>query len=251
MSNQPFTYSPSVWIVPLFLTLLIWFVFLTDHFFNFDLNRFGISPRTYFGLVGIFCSPFLHSDLSHIANNTFPVFIFTMALVYFYRELSLKVLLFGILFSGFSTWIIGRSGNHIGASGLIYVLFSFLFFKGFLTKYYRLMALSFAIVLVYGGMIWYVFPQPAALNANQNISWEGHLSGLLTGFIFAIYYKTPIYCTDKVYAWQHADFDAQSDDFMQHFDSDGNFSPKPKDDLPSSEVVIFPEIIYHFKEKSD
>jgi len=39
------------------------------------------------------------------------------------------VLFFGILVSGFFTWLIGRPANHIGASGLIYVLVSFMFFN--------------------------------------------------------------------------------------------------------------------------
>ena len=247
MHTQPFKYSPSVWIVPTLLTLSLWMIFFIDHFFNFDLNRFGIAPRTFLGLIGLFFSPFLHNDLSHIANNTIPLFIFTMALVYFYRDLSLKVLLFGALFSGFFTWIIGRSGNHIGASGLIYVLFSFLFFKGFFSKQYRLTALSFAIILVYGGMVWYVFPQPVALIANQDISWEGHLSGLITGLLFALYYKTPVYVSENRYDWQDADFDPQFDDFMKHFDQDGNFAPKLPQDAPSDILIEVPKIVYHLK----
>jgi hypothetical protein len=39
-------------------------------------------------------------------------------------------------------WLIGRSSYHIGASGLVYVLVSFIFVKGILTRYYRLVALS-------------------------------------------------------------------------------------------------------------
>ena len=159
MFDSPFKFSPSVWLVPTFLIVLIWTVFLVDALFNLHLNDHGIMPRTISGLQGIIFSPFLHGDLNHISNNTLPLFVLSTALIYFYRDLSLKVLFYGILFSGLITWAIGRSSVHIGASSLIYVLVSFLFFKGFFTRYFRLMALSFAIVLVYGGMIWYVFPQ--------------------------------------------------------------------------------------------
>jgi membrane associated rhomboid family serine protease len=155
---------------------------------NVDLTSHGILPRTFSGLQGVLFSPFLHGDLSHIANNSIPLFILSTALIFFYRDISLKVLLYGILVSGLITWVIGRNSYHIGASGLIYVLVSFIFFKGMMTQYYRLMALSLAVVMIYGGMVWYVFPE-----VDAKISWEGHLAGLITGFAFAIFFKTPDY----------------------------------------------------------
>ena len=251
MNDNPFKFSPSVWIVPSFLVIGIWSIFFVDRFFNLHLNSHGIVPRTLLGLQGVLFSPFLHDDLSHIANNSIPLFVLTMALIYFYRNLSLKILCYGILFSGILTWCIGRDAIHIGASSLIYVLVSFLFFKGFITKYYRLMALSFTVILWYGGMIWFVFPQPQVAGIPQNISWEGHLSGLLVGFAFANYFKTPNYGNSIVYDWQKPDFSPDDDDFMQHFDNDGNFAPKPKeeilDDVPESEP---PKIVYHFTENN-
>jgi membrane associated rhomboid family serine protease len=244
MFESPFKFSPSVWLLPTFLVLSIWTSFLLDALFNLHLNNHGIYPRTLSGLQGIVFSPFLHADLNHITNNTFPLFILSMALIYFYRDLSLKVLFLGILTSGFLTWIIGRNSIHIGASSLIYVLVSFLFFKGFYTRYFRLMALSFAVVLVYGSMIWYVFPQID----NQNISWEGHLAGLLTGFAFAKYFKTPEYKETKVYDWQKPDFNPDQDDFAKHFDENGNFAPKPKVSELQEDDLDVPKFIYHFKE---
>lgn len=251
MTDSPFKFSPSVWLVPTFLVVFMWGIFLIDQFFNLHLNNHGICPRTFLGLQGVLFSPFLHDNFSHIANNSIPIFVLTMATVYFYRNLSLKVLFYGILLSGIFTWIIGRNAIHIGASSLIYVLVSFLFFKGFVTKYYRLMALSFTIILIYGGMIWFVFPQPQISGVNQNISWEGHLSGLLVGFIFAYYFKTPNYVATTVYDWQQPNFNPNDDSFMQHFDENGNFAPKPNPDLIDDEIGFeIPKIVYHFNPNS-
>jgi membrane associated rhomboid family serine protease len=75
-------------------------------------------------------------------------------------------------------------GRIHGASGLIYVLFSFVFFKGIQTKYNRLVALSLAVIVIYGGMVWYVFQVQST--GEKSISWEGHLGGLITGF-FALF----------------------------------------------------------------
>ncbi len=239
MFESPFKFSPSVWLVPTFLVVSIWAIFLVDALFNLHLNEHGIVPRTTNGLQGVLFSPFLHADLNHISNNTFPLFVLSTALIYFYRDLSLKVLFYGIILSGLITWIIGRNSVHIGASSLIYVLVSFLFFKGFFTQYFRLMALSFTIVLVYGGMIWYVFPQID----NQNVSWEGHLAGLITGFIFAKYFKTPQYNEAKVFDWQRPDFKPEEDNFAKHFDENGNFAPKPKPEIAEEDDLGLPDFI--------
>lgn len=241
-----FKFTPSVWIVPSFLLILIWFIFFFENIFNIDLSSHGILPRRFSGLQGIIFSPFLHGDLNHIANNSFPLFILTVALIYFYRDISLKILYFGILLSGLITWIIGRNSFHIGASSLIYVLVSFIFFKGMMTQYYRLMALSLTVVMIYGGMIWYVFPQ-----VDNHISWEGHLSGLITGFAFASYFKTPDYKKAIQYAWERPDFNPEEDAFVKHFDENGNFvnTPKEEEEVENSSTGI--NYIYDFKENKE
>lgn len=246
-----FKFSPATWIIPSFFLVVIWFVFYVENAFNLHLNTHGILPRTFSGLQGVVFSPFLHGDLSHIANNSLPLFILTTALIYFYREVSLKVLVYGIFFSGIITWIIGRESYHIGASGLIYVLVSFIFFKGMMTQYYRLMALSLAVVVLYGGMIWYVFP-----DVDHKISWEGHLAGLLTGFVFAVKFKTPDYKKDIQYEWEKPDFNPEEDAFMKRFDENGNFvnPPKPEEILEVEEEQTRLEpvkYVYVFREATD
>jgi membrane associated rhomboid family serine protease len=242
-----FKFTPSTWIIPTLLLLGMWLVFYFDHSFHLEVMSHGILPRTFFGLQGVVLSPFLHADLSHIANNSLPLFILTMALIYFYREVSLKVVVFGILLSGIITWFIGREAYHIGASGLIYVLVSFIFFKGLMTKYYRLMALSLAVVILYGGMIWYVFPE-----VDKTISWEGHLAGFITGFVFAVRFKTPDYVKEIQFPWEDPNFNSEEDDFMKRFDENGNFVnppiPEVSEEIPD-EIVSQPiRYVYVLKE---
>jgi len=225
-----FKFTPSVWLFPSLLLGFIWFVFLLENIFNLDLNSHGIYPRTWHGMQGIIFSPFLHGDLNHIANNSIPLFVLSTALIYFYRDISLKVIVYGILLSGLITWIIGRNSIHIGASSLIYVLVSFIFFKGMMSQYFRLMALSLAVVLFYGGLIWYIFPA-----TDKQISWEGHLAGLITGFFFAKYFKTPDYQTAAQFEWEKPEFNPDEDRFMQRFDEHGNFVNPPKPDEDSIE----------------
>ncbi len=197
--------------------------------FGFDFNYLGIQPRSVQGLRGILFSPFIHSDIKHLFHNTIPLFVLSMALFYFYRPISWKVLVLGLLFTGFFTWIIGRPANHIGASGVIYLLASFLFFKGIFSKYYRLIALSFIVVFLYGGLLWFIVP------VDPKISWEGHLSGLIVGFIFAIIYKQKIEKRPK-FEWEKETYNQDEDVFMQHFDEHGNFIERKEEELSEDET---------------
>lgn len=237
--NTQFKFSPSVLAWPLYFVLAMWFVYWVQVKYNIYLNDYGILPRTLTGLRGILLSPFLHGGLEHIYNNSVTLLVLIAAIRYFYREQSLQVIVYGILLSGSITWLIGRESYHIGASGLIYVLVSFIFFKGIQTGYYRLVALSLTIVMLYGGMIWYVLPEVG----QQNISWEGHLGGLIAGFLFSRLYKTPQYQKQIVYDWQRPDFDPKRDPFMRRFDENGNFvnPPKPEDiEVVDAEILSPP-----------
>lgn len=234
--DNHFEFSTGVIIYPLLFLLLIWMVFWFEVRFGYDFTNYGIYPQTIMGLRGIALSPFIHGSLQHIYHNTIPLFVLSMTLFYFYKPIAWKVILFGILLSGFLTWCIGRPSHHIGASGLIYVLVSFTFFKGIFSKYYRLVALSLLVVFLYGSMIWYTMP------IDENISWEGHLSGLITGFILSVFFKGLI-VTHKKYVWERDDYNESDDPFLKHFDKDGNFIEHIQPEIEED-----PKIHYTFKE---
>lgn len=231
-----FNFSLELLLVPMFAVLSIWTVFWFEVNFNTSFNSFGIYPRNLFGLKGIVFSPFIHGSLEHLYNNTIPLAILSLALFYFYREKAWSVLLWGWFLSGTLTWLIGRESYHIGASGLIYVLASFIFFKGIFQRHFRLIALSLVVVFIYGSMLWYIFP------IEEGISWEGHLSGFLVGLFLArlIKIKVP---EPKKYEWEKEDYDTEADEFLRHFDEDGNFIQHPEESTKNDT-----EIIYHFKD---
>ena len=125
--SQYFKFTNSLLIAPLVAVLVIWTVFWLELRFQTNFNDYGIFPKTLSGLRGIVLSPFIHGSVEHLYNNTIPLAVLMAALFYFYRNNAFKVLVTGILLSGFITWAIGRPSYHIGASGLLYGLFSFLF----------------------------------------------------------------------------------------------------------------------------
>ena len=246
--QSQFKYTNSVIVYPLLLLFLIWAVFWYQVNVDYGIKSFGIRPHKAEGLLGVFTSPFLHSNIDHLYNNSITLLVLSLALFYFYNRIAWKVILCGILLSGFLTWIIGTSGNHIGASGLIYVLVSFIFFKGIFAKHYRLIALSLLVIFLYGSMIWYVFP------IKEGMSWEGHLGGLITGFLFAIIFKRQVAKPER-YTWEEPDYNEDDDPFMRHFDDNGHFIEILPEDLEldkdaSNTQLAPPEVNYIFKEKN-
>lgn len=115
---------------------------------------------------------------------------------------------------------------------------AFLFFKGIFSKYYRLIALSLIVVFLYGGMLWFVTP------VDPEISWEGHLSGLVTGVLLSLVFKKNIAKGPK-FEWEKETYNEQEDPFMKHFDKDGNFVEKLEEEEDLGEG---PDYIYHYKE---
>lgn len=240
--DKNFYFSASVFVLPVLFVMLMWISFYANlHYFP-EMYQFGILPKTFKGLRGVVWHIFIHGDFKHLLNNSIPIFFLVMALKYFYRQQFWQVLCFGILLGGIGTWLIGRNSYHIGASGLVYCLVSFLLFKGFLTKYYRLVALSLTIVLLYGGIIWYMFPNPETLNGG--VSWEGHFAGFVTGMAMGIFIKTPQFEKPIFYDWEHPDFDPSDKPFFKQFDENGNFINPPK---PEPEVIEETEVDSYFK----
>ena len=168
---------------PIIFVLIIWIVKILEYYFDLNLYKFGVFPREIMGLRGILCAPFIHNDFTHLLNNSIPILVLGSLFIFFYKNLSFEIFMWLFFISGILLWGIGRPNYHIGASGIIYALATFLFTSGIIKKDTRLAAISLIIAFLYGSLIWGIFPSKA------NVSWEGHLSGLISGVTVAIFYR--------------------------------------------------------------
>ena len=167
---------------------LVWLSFLVDHAGLFDsFSQWGIRPGTVSGLKGIIFSPFIHASFNHLISNTLPLLILIWFLFYFYNKIALSVFLLLWLLSGVTTWLIGRGSVHVGASGLVFAILFFLFFSGLFRKYIPLVAVSMIVAFIYGSTVWSIFPVTELVD--PSISWEGHLSGAISGLLLAIIFR--------------------------------------------------------------
>ena len=180
------------------LVLVISISKIMEYLFQVDLVQYGLYPRDPDHLYGILTIPFLHSGWEHLFNNATALFVLVWMLFHFYRPVAWKSLLLIYLLSGLWLWIGGRASYHIGASAVIYGLAGFLFVGGIVRKHLPLMGVSLLILFLYGSMIWGIFP------IKEQMSWEGHLFGLLAGVSIAYLYRNegP---QRKQYTWELED----------------------------------------------
>lgn len=166
---------------------ILWLIFLLEVSLDLKMYKLGVYPLKVEGLYGILLSPLIHSTIKHLFSNTIPLLVLMWCLFFFYREIAYKTFIFLWLLSGVLTWVIGREAWHIGASGIIYSLSFFLFFSGIFRKHIPLIAISLIVAFLYGSNVWNMLP--LSIYVDPAVSWEGHLSGAISGLIGAIVYR--------------------------------------------------------------
>ena len=165
--------SSAYWIFG--FVLVIWIVELVNLVLGHRLNILGILPRTVAGLPGIVLSPFLHLGIGHVLLNTIPFVILGWLVILHGNRVFLEVSVVIILVSGAGIWLLGRSGYHVGASGLIFGYFGFLVARGWYERSVSSILIAVVTIVLYGGMLWGLLP------LRNGVSWEAHLFGLDVG----------------------------------------------------------------------
>ncbi|MFA5010873.1 MAG: rhomboid family intramembrane serine protease [Ignavibacteria bacterium] len=199
--------------ISLFITLsfisLLWIIKLFEIFTKTDLSFLGVLPREAKGLIGIVTAPLIHSDFSHLASNTFTLIVLMMFLFYAYTNSSFRVFFTVYIFSNVLVWIFGREAYHIGASGVVYGLVTFLFFVGLFRHDSKSIGLSLVVTFMYGGLVWGVLP------TDPKISFEAHLSGAVVGLVAALMFRNTDPLPEK-YKWEDEETDDDDIDLEEY-----------------------------------
>ena len=122
--------------------------------------------------------------------------------------------------TGVLVWLFGRDSVHIGASGLVYGLVSYVFVAGLLRRDRRAIAASLMVVMLYGSLAWGVLPiQP-------RMSWETHLAAAVIGVLMALWLRRLDIPPRKRYEWEDEtagdDEGAAWSSSVSHADGDPN-----------------------------
>lgn len=217
---------------------LLWGIKSWEYAAAADLSYLGIFPRTLAGSVGIITAPFIHGDIQHLISNTFPLIILGVGLFFFYRPIALEVFIVIYVSTGFWVWTIARPAFHIGSSGIVYGLVAFMFFFGLIKRDARSLAVSLIVVFLYHGLFAGIFP------LSEEISWESHLLGGLSGLLCAVYYrKKVVFYKDNEPAFA----DAPEDELRSSSERSAT-APREESDTPSLEVP--PTLLINFRNSS-
>ncbi len=169
---------------PAIVLLILWLIQIIQGLTGLSFGWLGVYPRHIAGIKGIFTSPFIHSlDWMHLINNSVPLFVGLAMISFFFHRIAKQVIFLIYFLTGLGVWIFGRSVLHIGASGVVYGLISFIFWSGIFRRNTQSIILALIILLLYSGMFYGVLPN------QPGISWESHLIGGLIGILVSYMFR--------------------------------------------------------------
>jgi membrane associated rhomboid family serine protease len=170
------------WAALIMLLLLagMWVLELLDQLSGNQLDQLGIHARDLDGMPEILSAPFLHAGWDHLMSNSLPFVVlgFLVLLSGLARWLVASLII--IVISGLTAWFLTPANTIIlGASGLIFGWLTYLLARGLWSRRPAQVVIAVLVLLVYGGLIWGVFPSGAG------ISWQAHLGGAIAGVLAA------------------------------------------------------------------
>lgn len=174
----------------------IWLIQLLNWGLDLELERFGVRPRELAGLPGILLAPLLHAGSAHLIANSLPLLVLGTGMLHLYPNSALKVIPAVYLGPGIAVWLFARPSVHVGASGLVYGLVSYIFVAGLIRRDKRAVAASLLVCFLYGTLAWGVLP------IEPGVSWETHLAAALIGLMLAIALRRLDIPPRKRYAWE-------------------------------------------------
>ncbi len=173
--KRPSRTSTDRYLLPLLLLGLM----IGIHFLQWLISLPVLIPRRIDALPGILTSPFMHANPAHLAANAVPFLVLSYLTLGVVGRRYLSVLACIALVGGALLWLVGRNGAHLGASLLIYGLFTFLVANAWYRRSAMNLLVAVVVILLYSGLVWGILP------LQDGVSFEGHLCGGCAGWLYA------------------------------------------------------------------
>lgn len=142
------------------------------------LNSLGLQPRSLTGLLGVVTGPFLHASFFHLLGNLLTFVPLAIMTSLSGKRNFINASLIIVFVGGLLTWLLGRDANHVGASGWIFGLWSFVVCYAYQKRDFKSITMAILVLLLFTGLPLGLIPRPG-------VSFEGHLFGLIAGIIAA------------------------------------------------------------------
>ena len=155
----------------------VWLIQLANWADDYRLTAdYGIRPQQLGRLADVFSAPFLHMNWQHLEGNSGPLFVFGFLAAYRGVRKFLGLTLLIAVTSGAAVWLF-QDGNTLsaGASGVIYGYFGYVVLRGIFDRN----LVDTLIGVVMGASFAYMLT--TAVPGTPQVSWLGHLGGLLGG----------------------------------------------------------------------
>lgn len=186
----------SRYAIPVLYLMLLLVVFALELTNPFIVQKLALVPRNPGMLHGIVSTVFVHKNLEHLSSNFLPLAICLFGIFFFYKDIAFRVTVNAHLITGILIWIFARPAYHIGASGLVYALVFFALVSGAIRKNRKLMVFALIVLLFQSGLAWGMFP------LDNEVSWESHLLGGITGTALAVVYRKKGPADDQPKMWE-------------------------------------------------
>ena len=166
--------------IALLMVFAMWTVKMVEQFMTGSLADYGLWPGQVKGLLGIVTMPFLHGDFEHLQSNSIGIFITSFIALQIYPKSFWRAFALIYVLGHALTWYFARGeAVHIGASAIIYGLWGFLLMGAAVRRDRPSGGAALIVVMLFAGMVWGTLP------IWSDKSWEGHLFGMLSGFVAA------------------------------------------------------------------
>jgi membrane associated rhomboid family serine protease len=184
---------------------LLWSIQLLNWGLGLGPQDFGVRPRELAGLPGILFAPLVHGGFEHLLANSLPLVILGTTMLYLYPTAARIVLPAVYVGTGVAVWLFARGSSHVGASGLVYGLVSYIFVAGLIRRDRRAIAASLLVSFMYGASVWGLLP------IEPGVSWETHLAAALIGLVLAIALRRRDIPPRRRYSWEEENDNAESE----------------------------------------